>query len=254
MTKSFKRPKLADSVFDEFLAMMRDGRLRPEQRLPAERDLAISFGVSRATVRSAVQRLALLGYLDVRQGDGTVVISPDENAIAQPFHSLLMAEPHLAWDLLDFRRMLEPEAARFAAQRRSDVDVLALEKCLERQAIAVSRGESLAKEDEVFHASIIEIARNGIVVRLLDVLRVLLSSLRTNVLAGVEPARTLDQHRLIVDSIREGNDVGAYQAMVAHLDWVVATARRLEFEHSASVEQNTSPEPDASFSTVESIT
>lgn len=235
-TRNFKRPKLSDSVFDEFLTMLRDGRLAPGQRLPPERDLAASFGVSRATVRSAVQRLALLGYLDVRQGDGTVVTAPDENAIALPFHNLLMAEPHLVWDLLEFRRMLEPEAARFAAQRRTESDIRTLEACLERQTTVIDRGTSLAVEDEVFHGAIIEVARNAIVVRLLETLRALLSTLRTNVLAGVEPARTYEHHRSIVAAIRDGDDVGAYEAMAAHLDWVVATARRVQAERAEVAE------------------
>jgi len=229
-SKSFKRPKLSDSVFEEFLTMLRDGRLEPGQRLPAERDLAESFGVSRATVRDAVQRLALLGYLDVRQGDGTLVTSPDEKAIARPFRSLLLAEPHLVWDLLEFRRMLEPEAARFAAQRRSDDDLATLHSSLERQAALVERGASLASEDEVFHRTIIAAAHNAVVMRVLETMRVLLATLRTNVLAGVEPSLTLHHHQTIVAAIRSGDDTAAYDAMSVHLDWVIATARRLQAE------------------------
>lgn len=232
-SKSFKRPKLSDSVFEEFLTMLRDGRLEPGQRLPAERELAESFGVSRATVRDAVQRLALLGYLDVRQGDGTVVTSPDETAIARPFRSLLLAEPHLVWDLLEFRRMLEPEAARFAAQRRSDDDLATLDASLERQAALVVRGASLASEDEVFHRTIIGAAHNAVVVRVLETMRVLLSTLRTNVLAGADPELTLRHHTAVVEAIHAGDDSGAYDAMTTHLDWVVSTARRIQAENDA---------------------
>lgn len=223
--KSLKRPKLADSVYEEFIAMLRDGRLTPGQRLPSERELATSFGVSRSTVRDAVQRLSLLGYVDVRQGDGTIVKAPDEAALAKPFRNLLLTEPHSVWDLLSFRRMLEPEVARFAAQNCTSSDRAVLEACLDRQRSAVGLGAHLGLEDTVFHQEIVRIARNTIVLRMLDTLHELMKELRSTVLAGSQPPLTLHHHNEIAEAIWTNDPESAGLAMARHLDWVIDTAK-----------------------------
>src|SRR5690625_5250925 len=99
------------------LEMIRDGVLKRGLRLPPERQLAEAFGVSRATLRDAVGRLQLLGYLEVRQGDGTIVRMPDGATLSLPFRNLLLSHAHLGEDLLEFRLLLEPEVAALAAQR-----------------------------------------------------------------------------------------------------------------------------------------
>lgn len=223
--KSLKRPKLADSVYEVFIAMLREGRLTPGQRLPSERELATLFGVSRSTVRNAVQRLSLLGYVDVRQGDGTIVKAPGRDALAKPFRNLLLAEPHSVWDLLYFRRMLEPEVARFAAQHCTPSDRRVLEACLDRQRSTVDLGAHLGLEDTVFHQEIVRISRNTIVLRMLDTLHELMKELRTTVLAGSQPPLTLHHHYEIAEAIWTNDPERAGLAMARHLDWVVDTAK-----------------------------
>ena len=84
-----RKQKLADAVTERLLAMIRDGELRPGSKLPAERNLAEQFGISRASLRDAIHQLEFLGYLEVRQGDGTIIRLPDGLTLAQPFQHVL---------------------------------------------------------------------------------------------------------------------------------------------------------------------
>lgn len=118
-----KRTKLADIVADNLLQMFREGELHPGQKLPAERDLAVRYGVSRASLRDAIRHLELLGYLEVRQGEGTFVRTPDGQTLTRPFQSVLSSQPQLADDLVEFRFLLEPEVAALAAKHCTEEDV-----------------------------------------------------------------------------------------------------------------------------------
>ncbi len=200
--------------------MIRDGELSEGDRLPPERDLANHFGVSRTTLRDAIRELALLGYLDVRQGDGTVVRNPGGEALATPFRRLLRGQPQLAEDLLQFRRILEPEVAALAAARCTEADAIELRAALERQARLVNAGRRLLGEDPGFHRLIARVAGNTTVLHVLNVLQSMLHDLRSHMLTGDQPALGLEQHTAIANAIIAGDADAARAAVHDHLEAV----------------------------------
>src|SRR5574341_2360720 len=112
-----RRTKVYEEVAARIRRLIADGRLRPGDKLPPERELAVMLGVSRTSVRDAIRTLEVAGLLEPRQGEGTVVreLSPD-NLVA-PIASALMSRRDLLADLMEFRRMIEPPTAREAAER-----------------------------------------------------------------------------------------------------------------------------------------
>jgi len=200
--------------------MIRDGELAEGTRLAPERELAADFGVSRTTLRDAIRELELLGYLDVRQGDGTVVRRPDAAALATPFLGLLRGQPQLGEDLIAFRRMLEPELAALAASRCDEADAAALERSLARQSRRVASGGGLQNEDLSFHRLVARMAGNATVLHVLHMLQSLLRELRVHLLAGDHPERDLAQHTAIAEAIIGGDAGLARRSMIAHLDAV----------------------------------
>ena len=220
------RTKLADTVIQQFLSMIRKGDWQQGQRLPPERDLAELFNVSRGTLRSAIQELAFLGYVDVRQGDGTYVCLPDNQVLAQPFKALLASQPQLSRDLMQFRYIVEPDTARLAARHCTDADAQRLHARIAEQA---RQGRSTGAPGRGGH----RVSCRG----------------RTDCgqptpARGWRPAtqhprgvpryrgslannpnrETIRQHRLIVDAIVAGDEQRASDAMAAHLRWVIAGA------------------------------
>ncbi len=200
--------------------MIRDNELTDGDRLPPERDLANHFGVSRTTLRDAIRDLQLLGYLEVRQGDGTVVRNPGGEALAMPFRTLLQNQPQLAEDLLQFRRILEPEIAVLASERCSETDAADLRAALERQARIVGSGRRLFGEDVEFHRLIARVAGNATVLQVLDTLRAMLSELRARMLTGDQPVLALEQHTAIAEAIIGGDANAARRAVLDHLEAV----------------------------------
>jgi GntR family transcriptional repressor for pyruvate dehydrogenase complex len=223
-----KKQKLADIVADKLLEMFREGELRQGQKLPAERDLAVRFGVSRASLRDAIRHLELLGYLEVRQGGGTFVRAPDGQTLTQPFQRLLSSQPHLADDLVVFRFLLEPEVAAFAAKHCTEGDAAQLRGSLTKQQQLVLEEKRLAAEDVRFHHLIARTAKNVTVLHVLDTLQALLDDLRARLLTGDQPKLTLLQHSNIADAIIRHDPDAARVHMTEHLEAVMHSVRREE--------------------------
>ena len=96
--------RLADHVVEKLLALVQERGLQPGQKLPAERQLAEVLGVSRTSVREAIQKLTSQGVLSARRGDGTYVQSrPTAHWLQeamQPLAGLMDADPHYRYDVL----------------------------------------------------------------------------------------------------------------------------------------------------------
>ncbi|WP_102126808.1 FadR/GntR family transcriptional regulator [Deinococcus planocerae] len=224
MIQPVRKPKLSETVADELLALIRGGTYPAGSRLPPERELSRRFNISRASLRDAFRHLELLGHVEIRQGDGTYVRTPDGETLSLPFRGLLTGRPQAALDLLEFRRMLEPEVAALAAVRVRPEHAHAFAESLARQREALGRGERLSREDLAFHALISQTAGNLVTLQVLGTLRSLLSELRTSALPGHFPALTLAQHERIARAILAGDPAGARAAMLDHLNAVVETS------------------------------
>lgn len=224
--KPFRHVKIADQVADELQDWFRSGELTPGMRLPPERELAARFGVSRTSLRDALRRLELLGYLDARQGDGTYVRIPDGEAMSQPFRTLVNSLPTNAVDLLEFRTLLEPEVAALAAARLTPGGRDALLASLARQKALPDHSPRLGREDALFHDTLAQVAGNTVVLRVLETLRDLLHDVRTISLPAAGLGRTVDEHEQIIEAVLAQDRNGARRAMRSHLEDVTRTYRQ----------------------------
>jgi GntR family transcriptional repressor for pyruvate dehydrogenase complex len=123
-------PRISDAVAASLERRILEGSLKPGDRLPPERELAVEFGVSRPSLREAIQKLSSKGMLQSRQGGGTYVTDRLESSFFDPWHDMLGAHPNLREDMLEFRRMLEGQAAEWAAERATEADQARLDQAL----------------------------------------------------------------------------------------------------------------------------
>lgn len=211
------RTKLSEAVFDKLLELLRSEQLKAGDRLPPERNLAERFGVSRVSLRDAIKRLELLGYVEVRQGDGSFIRRPDGKALSQPFQGLLSGQPHLARDLMEFRTLLEPQIAALAAQRCTPQAAQEFNHLLERQHRLVEDGKRLSAEDVDFHELVARVAGNLTVLHVIGTLQHLLQNLRDQSLIAGRPGLAIEQHSSIAEAIMTGQPERARDAMLEHL-------------------------------------
>src|SRR5262245_22283405 len=138
------------------------GEFVPDQRLPAERDLALMLEVSRSTVREALQRLQASGYVTTKRGrGGGTFVRTDRGTDADDViaRTLVPAWADLT-ELLDFRLLIEQLIAHTAAERRDDRDIALINKAVEDYARAQDRDASRLA-DHALHEAIARATHNS---------------------------------------------------------------------------------------------
>jgi GntR family transcriptional repressor for pyruvate dehydrogenase complex len=194
-------------------------KLKPGDKLPAERELAEMLQVSRSSVRDAIRGLELMGLVEPRQGAGTIVRGLSAESLLNPFANALKHRQELIGELLDFRKMLEPPLAARAATHASADEIAELEEILERQEDKLSRGELAIAEDAEFHYSVALASANSVVLKLLDMVMDLLRDTRERSLQlEGRPQKSLAGHRRILAAIKRHDAEAAKAGMRRHIE------------------------------------
>ena len=203
-------------------------RLQPGDKLPSERELAETLGVSRSSIRDAIRSLELMGMVEPRQGAGTIVREISSESLVNPLANAIKRKEDLIGELLDFRKMLEPQLAARAATRASPDEIAEMEDILDRQDRKLRAGESAIAEDSEFHYAIALASGNSIVLKVLDTLMDLLRDSRERSLQEEgRPQKSLAGHRRILTAIKRRDIDGAKAAMRRHIENVEQIVLRI---------------------------
>jgi len=231
--KAVERHSIAMDAIEQLKGLVASGALRPGERLPPERTLSDLLGVSRPTVREAVNALAAMGILDKRQGSGTYVTALDSALLAQPFVFMLDANPKALYDLFDVRLALETHAAGAAAQRIDQIGLARLKQVLEVLRSECNGDiEAFVAADLHFHRLVHEASGNAILLQLMASLNTLGKQSRMLTAQDRQTrAATVREHDVILDRLEERDADGAAEAMRRHLGHVRSELR------SATVEE-----------------
>lgn len=196
-----------------------DGALPPGTRLPPERELAAQLGVSRPTLRGAVNALVIMGLLDSRHGSGTFVaagVLPEQADSDSAITIDIGDSPLVA--LFELRLLFEPAAAERAAARIEEADLEELARLLADLEARVDDAEEFIRIDAEFHQIIQRAAGSAMISSVLDGISELAQ--RTRTLSGQDSRvrqRTVDEHQVILDALRRGDPFEASAAMTAHV-------------------------------------
>lgn len=194
-------------------------------RLPPERVLKDLVGCSRETLRGALAALEARGEIWRHVGQGTF---RGRAPLGRPVKATLLLEATTPADLMDARRLLEPQVATAAALRRATEDISLLRQSVANGRAARNRAEC-ERADDAFHQSIAQVARNPLLIALLRHF----SSARCRAVwqrewdrtyrrVGVEEFTRVhgDHHEQVVDAIAAGDGPAAHRAMAHHLEAV----------------------------------
>jgi GntR family transcriptional repressor for pyruvate dehydrogenase complex len=219
---------VTDEAILEIKAMIRSGELRPGDRLPPEKELSETLGLSRSSLREAVKALEVIRVLDVRRGDGTYVTSLTPGLLLEAMSFVVdLHQDASVLELFEVRRILEPAAAALAVPRATPADVVHLRGLLVDVQGATSVDELVA-HDEVFHRHLAGLAGNASLAGLLETLSS--STVRARVWRGLTQEgavdRTLVEHRVIVDALAAGDAALVAAHVTVHINGVLDWLRR----------------------------
>jgi GntR family transcriptional regulator, transcriptional repressor for pyruvate dehydrogenase complex len=220
--KLVRTSRLYEQILQQIEDAILKGTLQPGDQLPAERELAQQFGVSRTAVREAVKALREKGLVEAYSGRGTFVTDGTSQAVRQSLDLMMkIGQPEGSTHLAEVRAILEPEIAALAAIRAEDQDIATM-----REAVAVmdrsgSDGDAFIEADLDFHLSLAEAAANPLILSLIDSIVGLLREQRMRVfkVAG-GPERGQFHHKRILEAVEKRDSEKAREAMRAHLQQV----------------------------------
>lgn len=217
-----KPKKVSNQIAEQIRASILAGEFAPGDKLPPERELAEMFGVSRPSVREALNILASSGLVMSYQGGGTVVMSLVEPPAGNPLSELIKGEQERALDVIEVRKCMEAWTSYYAAQRALPEDLRKLEKLvgeMERNLDGMMPSQDI---DANFHIVIAQATHNVVWLHLMqsifDAMREFQRGVWRAVYLTEEDHRQLFRHHLAVyEAIRDRDPERARDAMLAHL-------------------------------------
>jgi GntR family uxuAB operon transcriptional repressor len=216
--------RLYRQIADQIAELIASGEFLPGARLPAERELATSLGVSRASVREAIISLEMGGLVQVRVGTGIFVAAPASQPAAAGD-----AGPG-PFELLQARKLIEGEIAAVAASMAAQPDLDYLGRCLKRMQAHVDDFAVREASDREFHLGIAKATGNGslelVVEELWNQRAELWGRLQQHFHTPELARKTIRDHAAILSAIAAHDPEGARAAMHRHLTRVVREFQR----------------------------
>jgi GntR family transcriptional repressor for pyruvate dehydrogenase complex len=226
MELDVKRTTLPDSLAQQIKTLIIERKLMPGDRLPSQRALAEQYGVGRPTIREAFHRLAEMGLVSIRHGQGATVLNPTAESLAERVVPLLaMTEPDVL-TLLEAKRIIETKCAELAAVRATDQDIEELYKWLQEMEETAEDPIRHAEADYFFHLTIVKAVRNPVMNEVIKFVgKMFYGALtKTAILAGREIA--MDFHRRIYEAIKKRDPEAASRLLQEHITETMERVKR----------------------------
>lgn len=221
--KPIKRKSLVDTVVEQIRNLIHAGDLGPGDRLPTESDLVKQLEVSRTVLREAIGRLEAMGLVTVRGSRGMFVgeLGSVMNCVQMVRSAVAISARDLV-QFTEFRRAIECDGVRCAAERANAEDVAELEALCEEIRDPAMPYEQAFRIDWRFHRKLLELAGNEMMRNVMDVIReFVMASIVEGAPYQRDPEVTYGHHRAIVDAVRAGDPDAAERAMREHLNTVI---------------------------------
>jgi GntR family transcriptional repressor for pyruvate dehydrogenase complex len=223
---TIERPNTYELLAQRLLQLIASREIAPGAPIPSERELVERFGVGRSSVREALRVLESKGLI-YQRGKGRFVVSEPRNPLNSSLQVLLELQAVDVDELFEVREVLEGETAAFAAQRRTDEDILAMAASIDAMDSSLVSGsaDEYIDADLQFHLALARASRNRIALHMMHAVReILRRSLVTLYDVRGGPARSVAHHRLILDAVVAGDSAEARKRMHEHLWQVKAEA------------------------------
>jgi len=235
MLKNFREIEVespVDKIIKQIRELITTGQLEPGDKLPSERKLAERLGVGRTSVRDAIAKLEFYGILKTMPQSGTVVAGIGIAALEGLITDVLKLEESDFEALVETRVLLETQAAKMAALRRTTDDIIELKNALDAYERKVKNGLPAVEEDLLFHLKIAEAGKNTVLTSLMLIITpdIVKSFTKLDVCKDGRFYRSLEEHKDILEYIVNQQPELAAKAMKEHLKDVIVYSQNLTNE------------------------
>jgi len=228
-----RQNKTTEIIIGQIRTAILEGRLRPGDRLPPEKQLGEQFQVSKQTLRESMRALEHMGLIEVRKGvgGGAFIVAVDEHVAARSLANYLYFKNLTIENLSEFRRIMEPYAASRAAERMSEASISQLEQinASTRANLRDKNWEQVSRDEIDFHRLIARQTENPILILMLDFVETLLEDFKKILKPDADFMRSvLEAHEGIHAAIAAGDGRLASERMRDHVVDVEVYLARLK--------------------------
>lgn len=224
MSTPIRNPKAYDQVIEVIKDKIKRGKIKKGDKLPSEREMAESLGLSRASVREALRALEVIGLIESIQGAGNYIRTNFDNSLIEPLSLMFMLQESSVKEMYDLRETLELQCVKLSARYIEENELGLLTAILNRMYLAKTEEESLELDIE-FHYLIAKTSRNMLLINVLEVLSQLMDEFirksRMQILhEGNTRENLLEIHENLLRALKCREEVKASQAMKEHFDLI----------------------------------
>ena len=213
-----KTQSLRAQIYQSLKAQIEDGAWKIGEKFPSESQLCKEYGVSRVTIRSAIQQLEAVGLVQTNQGGRTTVLRTREKGTVSVLHPLHLSD--FKTDIikvLEYRMVVEKGTIGLAVQNITDEDLIDLEEIYNTMLVHHDDIEQFSQADYLFHRKIAESSKNPILIQAQRGIDELLSSTMDSIVSLLGCAIGIRYHRLLLSALRTRNKAACEQLMEEHL-------------------------------------
>lgn len=209
---------MAEQVVMQVRDMIREGKLKPGDRLPSERELAKRLGINRASLRAGLRFLAALGVLTSRRGSGTYIADGPPALDSEPLHMLAALHGFTTDKMFEARRLVEVAVAGLAAEHATEEHLRIMAEELTETYAALDNPQEYLVHDFGFHRAVAVASGNPILAAFMEMVADILYQRRCKTIGRSRDLReSVEMHRKIYRAIRARNADKARAAMSEHL-------------------------------------
>lgn len=217
----FQRISLIDRIVNDIKGRIMSQQLNEGDLLPSQEEMANNLGVSRASLREALNRLTLMGLVEIKHGVGTFIRAARPEFLINSISSLIIMDHSSAEELLQARQLIEPAVTALAAECATQSEIENIRAVLSAMEGEFRTGliENYKEKDTQFHMLIAAGSHNRVLTKVVQAIRELLPGVIFKAFAESHSlqASAMTYHRKIFESLRRRDPERARKEMEAHL-------------------------------------
>ena len=212
------KTKFHEQIVAQVQALIEKGGLKHGDQLPAERELARIFKVSRHSVREAIRVLEQQQVVKSRPGSGTFIILENESSVVESLAGAIVREKNTLAEIFQFRELLEPQIAGLAARNATMEDIKGMEDLVGRQQKELDNVLISKALDEQFHLALARATGNAVLMQVVELFgHILLKSRHENSRSRFRNELSVKGHKKILQAVKDGDVEAARMLMATHL-------------------------------------
>lgn len=196
---------IREQVFDQLLSQITTGKWRPGMKIPSENELTSIMGVSRISVREAIQKLAAMDLVETYRGKGTFVKEFTTNNYLKSLTPMLLMTPGDILFVVEYRRILEVGIIDLYTRNPTSRDIAFLTKTLDNMKQYYNTNlKKYTKYDLEFHMKLYEMTGNPFIIKISNLIYDILSAAMKEAVTERGAEEGIEFHSAMLEYIKKG--------------------------------------------------